>query len=118
MRLLGCRASLMILSFLGSAWLSAAPKSWTLDALLELKTVSDPEITTDGSKVAYVVTGRDAQRNAYSSEIWVVAAAGGRAERLAAAHFSDSHPRWSGDGERLAFLSRREGKAQVYVVTT
>lgn len=118
MRLSRRRVPLVILPFIGSGWLSAAQKSWTLDAIMDLKTVSDPEITADGSKVAYVVTGRDAGRNAYSSEIWVVAAAGGTAERLAAAHFSDAHPRWSGDGGRLAFLSRREGKAQVYEVAT
>jgi dipeptidyl aminopeptidase/acylaminoacyl peptidase len=117
MRLSWRGVPLVVLPFLGSAWLSAAPKSWTLDAIMDLKTVSDPEITVDGSKVAYVVTGRDAQRNGYSSEIWMVTAAGGAAERLASRHSSDAHPRWSSDGGRLAFLSRREGKAQVYVVT-
>ncbi|HYM05880.1 MAG TPA: S9 family peptidase [Terriglobales bacterium] len=84
---------------------------------MELKTVSDPQITADGSKVAYVVTGRDAARNAYSSEIWVVAATGGRSERLASAHFSDQHPRWSADGRTLAFLSRRDGSMQIYLVS-
>ena len=69
-----------MLPLIGSGWLTAAPKSWTLDAIMDLKTVSDPEITADGSKVAYVVTGRDAGRNAYSSEIWVVPAAGGPRE--------------------------------------
>src|SRR5262249_26768898 len=42
-------------------------------------------------------------------------AGGGAPERLAAAHPSDSRPRWSSDG-RLAFLSSRDGVAQVYVV--
>ncbi|MFN7996662.1 MAG: S9 family peptidase [Bryobacteraceae bacterium] len=94
---------------------SAAPKEWTLDSLLDLKSVRDPEITADGSKVAYVLTVRDARRNTYSSEIWVVAGAGGPARGLTVANFSDTHPRWSKDG-RLAFLSRRDGTTQVYVV--
>lgn len=97
--------------------LPAAPKPWTLDAILDLKTVSDPEITPDGGKVAYVVHARDARRNAYSSEIWIVPAAGGPAQRLASPHFSDTHPRWSGDG-RLAFLSRRNGTMQIYLAAT
>src|SRR5256885_16932529 len=94
----------------------AAPKPWTLDAIMDLKTVSDPQITADGSSVAYVVSGRDVGRNAYSSGIWIVPAAGGSAQGLANAHFSDSHPRWSEDGRWLAFLSRRDGAEQIYLV--
>ena len=96
----------------------AAPKPWTLDAIMDLKTVSDPQISADGSRVAYVITGRDVHRNAYSSEIWVVPAAGGDGQRLANDHFSDAHPRWSEDGRSLAFLSSRDGTAQIYVVKT
>jgi len=93
----------------------AAPKPWTLDAIMDLKTVSDPEITADGSSVAYVVSRRDVGRNAYSSEIWIVPAAGGVGRRLANGHFSDSHPRWSEVGRSLGFLSRRDGKTQIYL---
>jgi dipeptidyl aminopeptidase/acylaminoacyl peptidase len=109
---------LVVLPFLGSAWLPAAPKSWTLDAIMDLKTVSDPEITADGSKVAYVVGRVNAHRNAYVSEIWIVAALGGPRQRLASPHDSDAHPRWSGDGRVLGFLSRRDGVEQIYVVST
>jgi len=112
------RSCLIALALIGGVPVVAAEKSWTLEALMDLKTVSDPEITADGSKVAYVVTGRDAHRNAYSSEIWVVAATGGRGERLASTHFSDNHPRWSADGRTLAFLSRRDGSTQIYLATS
>lgn len=101
---------------MASAALSATTKPWTLEAIMDLKTVSDPEITQDGSKVAYVVRARDARRNVYCNEIWVRAAEGGAAHRLASPHDTDTHPRWSADGRALAFLSRREGTEQVYVV--
>ena len=106
------------LVLIGGVSLAAAQKPWTIEALMDLKTVSDPEITADGSRVAYVVIARDAARNAYSSEIWIVAASGGRSERLASAHFSDHHPRWSADGRTLAFLSRRDGRTQIYLVSS
>jgi dipeptidyl aminopeptidase/acylaminoacyl peptidase len=96
--------------------LAGAQKQWTLDAILDLKTVSDPQIASDGSKVAYVISGRDSSRNAYSSQIWIVTAEGGVAKALASSHFSDLHPRWSGDGRLLAFLSSRDGSQQIYVV--
>src|SRR5258708_3375608 len=110
--------ALMLLPLMCRTPAFAAPKPWTLDAIMDLKTVSDPQITADGLTVVYVVTGRDVHRNAYSSEIWVVPATGGLGQPLAAGRFSDAHPRWSGDGGFLAFLSRRDGMAQIYVVKT
>jgi dipeptidyl aminopeptidase/acylaminoacyl peptidase len=97
--------------------LRGAAREWTLDAILDLKTVQDPQIAADGGRVAYVVHARDARRNAYLSEIWVVSAVGHGSLRLASPHFSDNHPRWLNDG-RLGFLSRRDGTTQVYLATT
>ena len=96
--------------------LAAGDKPWTLDAIMTLRNLSDPQITADGSKVAYVVHAVNPKRNAYDSEIWVVAAMGGRVYQPAVPHFSDRQPRWSADG-RLTFLSNRDGVAQVYVVS-
>jgi dipeptidyl aminopeptidase/acylaminoacyl peptidase len=95
--------------------LPAGEKPWTLDALMQLRTVSDPQITADGTKVAYVVREVDAGRNRYKSGIWVTAASGGIARPAAGPHFSDARPRWSPDGRNLAFLSGRDGITQVYV---
>jgi dipeptidyl aminopeptidase/acylaminoacyl peptidase len=108
---------LVVVRFLGSARLPAAAKSWTPDAIMDLKSVSDPEITLDGSKVAYVVRRVDIRRNAYVSEIWIVATTGGPGKPLASPHDSDAHPRWSADGRALAFLSHRDGVEQIYVVS-
>src|SRR5438093_5690032 len=88
---------------------------WTLDALMSLRTVSDPQITTDGARIAYVVRSANFGRNAYDSEIWIAPADGAKPERLASSHASDGRPRWSRAG-RLAFLSSRDGAAQVYLV--
>src|SRR2546425_8892411 len=112
------RIALMLLPLMCGMPAFAASRPWTLDAIMDLKTVSDPQISADGSKVVYVVTGRDVRRNSYSSEIWVVPATGGVGQRLAGSHFSDAHPRWSGDGGSLAFLSRRGGEAGIFVVDT
>jgi dipeptidyl aminopeptidase/acylaminoacyl peptidase len=93
----------------------AADTPWTVDALMRIKTVGDPQISPDGARIAYVVRSANFERNAYDSEIWMAPADGGRPQRITQPHASDDQPRWSRDG-RLAFVSRRNGAAQIYVL--
>lgn len=93
-----------------------AGNPWTVDALMEIKAVSDPQISSDGAKVAYVVRAVDAINNRYSSTIWVQQTKGGSAQPVTDSHFSDSSPRWSPDGSQLAFLSRRSGMTQIFIL--
>ena len=111
------RGGVLVFFLVWCAGLAAGTKRWTLDTIMDLKSVSDPEITADGSKVAYVVRRQDAHRNVYCSEIRVVEARGGTGRGLAAPHDSDAHPRWSADGRALGFLSHRDGITQIYVVS-
>ena len=54
-----------------SVWLLATDRPWTIDAIMALKTISDPQINPDGSKVAYVVRAANFQRKSYDSQIWI-----------------------------------------------
>lgn len=73
---------------------------WTIDALLGLPRVADPQISPDGRLCAYVVDGA----------VQVQPVASGAAVAIG----KGSRPRWSPDGKKLAFLSSRSGGAQVY----
>ena len=81
--------------------------------------VSDPQISSDGARVAFVATTLSEERDEYLSSIWVVDADGrGAPRRFTAGPKRDRDPRWSPDGTRLAFVSEREGKkkGQLYVM--
>jgi dipeptidyl aminopeptidase/acylaminoacyl peptidase len=100
-----------LLSFL----LFASNAAWTTDALMSIKTVGDPQISADGARIAYVVRQVDTPRNRYDSAIWVRESDTAQARSLAQGHRTDSSPRWSPEGLRLAFLSRRDGPTQIYI---
>src|SRR6185436_10121734 len=82
------------------------------------RSVSDPQMHPDGRRVAFVVTTLSEVRDEYLSTIWIVDVAGGEPRQFTRGSRRDTAPRWSSDGQWLAFVSEREkkGKGQLYVM--
>lgn len=94
-----------------------ARRAITVNDIFELRDVRDPQITADGKWVAYTVSTMSLKEDKTETRIWMVPAAGGDPVVMTAPKVSSSHPRWSGDGKYLAFLSKRgEGKTQVWLL--
>ena len=92
------------------------PPAFTVDEMLKLKRVSDPQLSPDGTKVAFVVTDVSLEQNTRNNDIWIVPVAGGAPVRIAGTDRSEDRPRWSPDGKQLAFVSNREGGPQIWVI--
>jgi len=70
--------------------------------------ISDPQISPDGKLVAYVVTTVDQKQNRRHSAIWMTAIDGSRTPWQFTTNPQNSNaPRWSPNGQSLAFLSAR-----------
>ncbi len=98
---------------------SAAPPGHTptVDDLLNLKSAGSPQISPDGTWVAYTVTAPDWKQDAFVTHVWVVHVASGRTYQLTRGEKSCSNPQWSPDGAWVAFLSSRVAdKPQVFVI--
>ncbi|MBV7265623.1 alpha/beta hydrolase family protein [Erythrobacter ani] len=89
---------------------SSAPSPYFTGAdLFGLSTATDPQISPDGSQVAYVRRTNDIMTDSAVSSIWLVDVSSGAETPLVTgegAHFS---PRWSPDGSRLAYVSTESG---------
>lgn len=84
--------------------------------LYQFVTVGDPRISPDGEVIAYVRTHIDKESKEPRSHIWMVPAAGGRPVQFTRGQKSDSSPRWSPDGQTLAFVSDRGGDRQIWLI--
>jgi dipeptidyl aminopeptidase/acylaminoacyl peptidase len=79
---------------------------------------SDPQPSPDGRFVAFTGTRLEKLEGAAQPRICLVDLEEGRIEEVTHGPNSDSMPRWSPDGRRLAFLSDRErkGLSQLYLL--
>jgi len=94
----------------------AAGRAMTIDDLLAVKGVSDPQVSPDGKLVVYVVSEIDRATEKSNSDLYLVPVAGGEPKRLTTSAGADNHPRWSPDGGTIAFNSSRGGSMQVWLL--
>jgi dipeptidyl aminopeptidase/acylaminoacyl peptidase len=84
--------------------------------LFSLEVAADPQISPDGSMVAYVRHSGDIMSDRMRRTIWLANSRTAEAMPLAAGPGAHSQPRWSPDGKRLAYVSTAEGgAAQLFV---
>ncbi len=82
-------------------------RSIEADDLFNVRLVSDPQVSPDGSRVVYVVTRLDREADDYKAAIWLVPLDGGEPIQLTNGAHRDTTPRWSPDGSEVAFVSNR-----------
>jgi dipeptidyl aminopeptidase/acylaminoacyl peptidase len=99
--------------------LFAQKRAITFDDFIALKAVSDPQLSPDGKWVAYTVTTNSLQDNRGVARIWLadIATSGGQSRQVTQGPGSDRSPRWSPDGQTLAFLSTRQNGSQIWVLS-
>jgi dipeptidyl aminopeptidase/acylaminoacyl peptidase len=79
-----------------------------------------PQISPDGSKIAYTLVKVNAKHDNYETALWITPATGGQARQLTSGPH-DTAQRWSPDGKTLAFLraTEKDGKPeppQIYLL--
>ncbi|HZM90101.1 MAG TPA: S9 family peptidase [Blastocatellia bacterium] len=106
----------LLVSLLSPFSVAQTSQTPTIEQSLNLKSAGGPRISPDGRYVAYQVQKTNWEDNAFETEIWIAITATGETYRLTNAKKSSSNPQWSPDSRRLAFISDRDGKRQIYLI--
>src|SRR3954469_13391428 len=76
--------------------------------LFEFVWIANPQLSPDGTKVAFTRVNCDEKRTGYETSIWVSASGGGEAPMRMTNGKHDAQPRWSPDGKYLVFVRAGE----------
>jgi dipeptidyl aminopeptidase/acylaminoacyl peptidase len=111
-------AALVVLGFVSVAAgpSQQAAKPFTIDDLIQVRRVAEPQVSPDGRWVAYTIADTDKAANKRTTQIYLVSIDGGEPRQLTNAPQSSNSPRWSPDGKRLAFISARDGAPQIWTL--
>ena len=107
-------SSFVICLALGIGTALAEKRAITEKDLWDFIWIGDPQVSPDGSRVAFVRITVNEKREGYNTSIWSVPAAGSEAPRKLTKGDHDTMPRWSPDGEFLLFLrsTEKDGKPE------
>jgi dipeptidyl aminopeptidase/acylaminoacyl peptidase len=91
----------------------------TPEFLYDLQIVSDPQISPDGRYVVFGLGRVVRETEKKYSNLWLVPTDGGAARQFTYGDQTDRMPRWSPDGQSIAFLSNRldEKQEQLFIIS-
>ena len=92
----------------------AEKRALTIADLYKIKSVSDPQYSPDGKRIAFTVTEYFLEKGKSSSDIYLMDADGTGLRQMTRHEEADYHPRWSPDGLSLLFVSTRENGPQAW----
>ena len=94
--------------------------NWSPEQCLKMKNITAVVPSPDGNKVLYTV--REAimtdERSEYVNQVWVCNADGSNHIQLTKGDKNSSNPKWSPDGKWITFTSSRDGKTNLYLMST
>src|SRR4051812_20367982 len=91
-----------------------APRPISETDLFRFVWVGDPQISPDGSRVAFVRVSVNDKKTGYETAIWQVPTSGNQPPVKLSSGAHDSSPSWSPDGNWLLFVrgQEKEGKPE------
>jgi dipeptidyl aminopeptidase/acylaminoacyl peptidase len=96
--------SVLLIAFTSTA-LAQSNGRFTIDDLLKVRRVSDPQVSPDGKSVAFAIGDVNFDANRVVTQIYLKSIEGGDIKQLTSGDSSASGPRWSPDGKKIAYVT-------------
>jgi dipeptidyl aminopeptidase/acylaminoacyl peptidase len=99
---------------------TATAQSWDPEMQMKVKAVGAPKVSPDGKRVVYTVNEAvmTADKSEFVTQIWLANIATKQTTQLTYGEKSSTNPKWSPDGNWLAFTSnRKDNRSQLYLLS-
>jgi len=106
------------LSF-AAAFAQNAPTAWTPEMQIKVKTFGAPRVSPDGKRVVYMVSNElmAADKSEFVTQIYLSTTDGKDSYQITFGDKSSTNPKWSPDGNSIAFTSnRKDNKNNLYLL--
>jgi dipeptidyl aminopeptidase/acylaminoacyl peptidase len=95
--------SILLLAFTSLA--TAQNRGYSIEDLLKVRRVGDPQISPDNRRVALTIGDVNLDGNRVVTHIYLVPIEGGEIKQLTSGDRSSGSPRWSPDGKKIAYTT-------------
>jgi len=83
--------------------------------VFELEWVSEPQISPDGSHVVYLRNSMDIMKDRRIKRLWIIDSNGQNHMKLTSDDKNESSPRWSPQGDRIAYVTSTPNGSEIFV---
>ena len=92
-----------------------AQEAFEMEDIFSLQYANDIQISPDGEHIVYRRMGYDIMDDKSTGSLWIMNSDGSEHQKLTTRDQSESSPRWSPDGSKIAFVSQGKEGSEVFL---